>query len=151
MYVCLCVCGGGVSQRASREESQILTLENHLCDNNYLTLALLCLSPTLLSCLLYCLFPLLTSLSRSLSLSPYCGLSWKWKPGGGTSFRSRFGFGGELGVVKWSDSCTQSALEQTGRGVGGRGGRATQVTVEWSGALGASRERSQLHVFWSCF
>lgn len=56
-----CVRVGGLFdglQRDNQEESQILTLENHLYDNNYLAL------PPVLSCL-----PPSGSLSLSLSLS----------------------------------------------------------------------------------
>lgn len=56
----------------------------------------------------------------------------------------------ELGMVKWSDSCThKQCVRWSRRVVGGRGWE--RVQGEKRGALGVSRERSQFHVFWLCF
>lgn len=66
--------GGVMLQRGSRGESQILTLENHLYDNNYLTLSpSLSLPHSTLLPLLLCL-SLPSCLSLSLALFHVCPL-----------------------------------------------------------------------------
>lgn len=60
----------------------------------------------------------------------------------------------ELGIVKWSDSCTHKQRARwSRREVEGQGMRESETSkrrIE-RGPGGERRERSQLHVFWACF